>query len=123
MAKITRTLLNLFEVAYIESQKSNVHKAKMAAILTDRKYRSIYAKAHNRNYYGSNFKFSIHAEEDLISSYRKGFSGKTLVIYRRASYGVSCSKPCSKCLKLINLAGIEKIAYFDNFGNFVEKRI
>jgi len=120
---ITRQILRIFQEAENEANKSNVHKAAMSAILTDKKYRTIYAKSHNRNYYGSKVKFSIHAEESLISSYRKHFDNKVLIIYRKASYGYGCSKPCKKCMKLIKIAEINNIAYFNKCGDFIEEKI
>jgi len=122
-AKLSRNVVNLFNIARAEAEKSNCQKAKVSAILTDYRLRTIYAKNHNRNYYGSDIKFSIHAEEGLIASYRKGFDNKILFVYRRKASGIGTSKPCEKCMQLIKESGVRCIMYFDESINLVEENV
>lgn len=121
--KVSRNVVKLFNIARLEAEKSNCKKAKVSAILTDYRLRTIYAKDHNRNYYGSDIKFSIHAEEALVSSWRKSFDNKILFIYRKRANGIGISKPCNRCMELIRKAKIRYIMYFDNFVNLVIERV
>ena len=121
--KITNNIIKLFNVARQEASKSNCKKAQVSAIITDYKLRQIYAKDHNRNFYGSKSKFSIHAEEGLLSSWRKPLDNKVLFVYRKKATGIGTSRPCDKCMKLIKLARIGHIMYFDKDINLVVERV
>lgn len=78
---------------------------------------SIISTAHNRSrtnghwYTWNRVRCSFHAEEFAIRRAKRSLQGATIYIARVVSHGVSLSKPCEKCQKLIEQSGIRKIIY------------
>jgi len=62
----------------------------------------------------------LHSEADCLLPFikrKKDISGSTLYVYREKKDGtIAMSRPCSRCMKLIKLAGIKKICYTTDDG-------
>ena len=62
----------------------------------------------------------LHSEADCLLPFIKrkiDISGSTLYIYREKRNGeVAMSRPCSRCMRLIKMAGIKKICYTTEDG-------
>jgi len=110
-------------IARDEALRSNIRRAKVSALLMDKKMRVIYGRSHNRAFHGSRQKFSIHAEEGLLSRWYKSVLDKVILVYRAKKDGIGISKPCDKCMQIINDSGIRTIYYFDNNSNLIMKSI
>jgi cytidine deaminase len=113
-------------LAQQEAEKSNQRRARMGAIVTT--IQAYALKAYNYNIFDArnkNNKHSIHAEEHLIiKAARRGISleGHTILIYRKKSRGCGTSRPCTKCMELLQKSGIAKIIYY-NGNNWVIEQL
>jgi len=109
----------IIDIARKEAEKSNVRRAKVSALVLDKKLRHIIAKAHNTLCMDNSTKFTIHAEEAVILKTRRDLNNLTIFVYRRKKIGAGTSKPCCKCAKLLEIAGTKRVIYMDNHNDFV----
>jgi deoxycytidylate deaminase len=82
---------------------------------------TLYSGIRNNNIFDK----CIHAEWNALlkRQYYKD-NNLSIFIYRELKNGsVGCSKPCSICQKLINIAGVKNIYYINLNGYFVEDKI
>lgn len=85
---------------------SDIIKARVSAIAIT-KGGTIIATASNRRLYDNFVDWSIHAEAALIKKLNKlcafnRFKNITIFVFRISSKGISMSRPCIKCQKLLN---------------------
>ena len=69
---------------------------------------------------------SVHAEAAVIRELLKNYSnlkGTTIYIARIASAGITMSRPCPNCMKLIISAGIKEIVYTNEMGGYSVEQI
>ncbi len=104
-AKIHKNLLTLADK---EARKSNVVRSKMSALALSANYRHVIADSHNIRIMNGK-KWTLHAEERLLVKHRISFN--TVLVYR--ANGCGTSKPCSRCARLLNEAGVSRVIYFD----------
>ena len=118
---------SILKIAKAEAEKSNVIRAKLSALLVDPKINQIYGKAHNKQFIGSKYFFSLHAEEMLIlktiGRFKEDISNFSVLIYRKKKRDYGTSKPCPKCRKKLELVGIKNIIYYDAVNGFVNEQI
>ena len=115
---------NILDMARAEAKQSDLKRAKISALALDKRMRNIICKAHNAIFMGSKKKFSIHAEEYLLSKLRKPIDDSMIIfIYRATAGGAGCSRPCNKCMKLLIISGIKNICYMDEDNNYTMERI
>lgn len=124
--KSFKNVSEILRIARKESEKSDVVRAKLSALLIDNKGH-IVCRAFNykRDLDKSNGKFTVHAEEALIAKWRQSFKGYTLFVYRRMAKGFGMAKPCPKCQELIKKAEVEEVYYttYDNFEKLILEKL
>jgi tRNA(Arg) A34 adenosine deaminase TadA len=104
--------------ARAKAADSDMRKPMSALLL---RKNEVICEANNYRVWGFQEKFSIHAEEALISlCAKKGIktSGCTVFVYRKRAKNINgTSRPCIKCMEILKKAGIKQIIYFngDNF--------
>ena len=113
----------IISLAREEAEKSNVKRAKVSALVLDKQLRHVFAKAHNLICMSDSRRFTIHAEEAVVLKTRKELKDYVLLVYRRKKVGDGTSKPCKKCRKLIEIAGVKKVIYLNEFGDYVMEHI
>lgn len=114
----------IIETAYKLSQKSNVERAKFGCLISSGN--NILVKGYNASFYGSQDRWTIHAEEMTILRANRlrifnRYDDLAITVFRFNKEGKRMhSKPCIECLKLIKKFGIDEICYFDNDGEIKE---
>ncbi len=93
------------EIAIKVAKYSNVKRAKVSAIAFSGSGEVI-ATAHNRRLCGKKNVFTEHAEDVLIQKLNRlrafsRFKNITILVIRVNEKGLSMSKPCKKCKKML----------------------
>lgn len=101
----------ILEIASEECMRSNVKRAKMAALVLTNDLNGVDVKTHNTKVYGQK-RFTIHAEERLVAKCRYSFD--TILVCRLKKIGFGNSKPCEKCMKILKEAGVSTVIYFND---------
>ena len=119
--------------AISEAGRSNIHRARMGAVIT--KGRRILSVGHNemRGYRKCPSKRrwvnSLHAEQAaILKLLNKGkiyeLSGATIHVTRIKRDGnVGMARPCETCEELIRAVGIKRVIYTNDLGKVEEYRV
>jgi len=113
----------IISIAREEAAKSNVRRAKVSALVLDKQLRHVVAKAHNSICMNDSTCYTIHAEEAVVLKTRKDLKDYVLFVYRRKKIGAGTSKPCKKCSKLMEIAGVKRFVYMDDSNNYIMEHI
>ncbi len=107
--KPSLVFVNWYSVALRHTRHSTHHKHKMAAIVV-RGGRILSVAANTNMPHG-------HAEARAI---KRGidYAGATVIVARG---NLLISRPCPKCMAVIEAAGIKKMVYADRLGRLVEE--
>lgn len=113
------------------SLQGNDHISKHFAFIVDMKTRGVLAYDSNIYFITDTFPFSIHAEVQAITKYRRSKSAtnnkKILIVTKLSKTGIAGSSRCCKdCVRFINLhmmnLNIRRVYYTDRHSQFVELR-
>jgi deoxycytidylate deaminase len=99
----------LLSIATDEANKSDVRRSQMSCLALNAGQTGIISKSHNAKIHGYENKWTLHAEERVIAKYR----GKIDTILVLRANGNRKSKPCPRCRRMIEEAGIKRVIYFD----------
>ena len=113
-----KILNHLLSIAQNEAIKSDVRRSQMSCLALNSSQTGVISKSHNAKIHGYENKWTLHAEERVLAKYRGRID--TLLIYR--ANGSHKSKPCIRCRRLIEEAGIKRIIYFDG-NKWIMERI
>ena len=103
-----------------ETTKSNMG-SRMAALSMDKRMLSVRGRANNTRILGNNSMMSIHAENYLLARVREPIH--TMIIARTTKDGrFGNSRPCPKCSRLIRMARIKFVVFFEN-GMWIRERV
>lgn len=69
--------------------------------------------------------FRMHAEHAVLLKRRHydPVPGTVIYVWRSVGGKPACSRPCSNCLALLKVAGIERVRFINNKGQFTEESI
>lgn len=96
-------------MAIKEAAKARHHHQLAAILVRGGKIISI---AHNHSH--------VHAEHAALNrAWRSGTDGATMYVIRvKRSSSIGLAKPCKMCIDRMVQAGVRKVVYTDNDGNF-----
>jgi deoxycytidylate deaminase len=96
-----------------------------AALFSGAKLISIGFNLYNKTHPESGHLKKVHAEQSALLKRRHydNSNNLTMYVWRSTSLGPSCSKPCPMCESLMSLAGVGRVRYIDQNGNFKEMKL
>ena len=111
-SKIIKISPNILAEARKEALKGNVKRGKVSALALSPSMNRIICKIHNAKVMGHKNRWTLHAEERLLLRFR----GKVpvMLVYRAKKDGPGNSKPCYKCMRLIEEASVKRIIFFQD---------
>jgi deoxycytidylate deaminase len=116
-----------FDVALAASLLSTAPRIGLrmgAALYAGSRLLSVGCNWYNRTHPSSgnhkDYSLSVHAEHAALlrRQHYENTKGMTMYVARmRADGSLGCSKPCSNCLDLCRIVGVQRIRYFDHDAN------